>query len=434
MTRRSFYFITLSLILTLVSVSALFAEPLSLEGCITHALTHNPSIISAQEKLHAARAKKKEAFAGYLPNIGATVTYMKRNESSSSALVAAMPATFRYAVADELYDTKLTLTQPLFMWGKVYQSNRIAQANFSAANYDYMKAKNDLIYEVKKAYYATLLARQMVTIATEASSIADRQLSVVEGFYKEGRSSTYDVARAKVSLANANTGLIKARNGYELARQRLINTISSPENDIELSGDMAYVPQQYRLDELINAAMKNRPEIHAMEMQEQIMKRTVSVTAAGNKPTLVLTGYKEWQNTEFSMTDAYDTWSVMGVLSIPLFDGCATYQRTKQARSSLAQTKQGAIALIDGIQLEVRSAYLSFKQSQESLEANKENVALAKDNVAIAQERFRLGLMSDIELRDAQFALTQADTNYAQALHDYMVALAAIEKSTSIIK
>jgi len=81
------------------------------------------------------------------------------------------------------------------------------------------------------------------------------------------------------------------------------------------------------------------------------------------------------------------------------------------------------------IKLEVRKAIFDMEEARERIEAQKENVKLARANLRIAEERYRLGLMSEIELRDAQLSLTQAETDYFQALYDYNVASAFLDRA-----
>ena len=410
----------------------LYSQPLDLNKCLEIASKENLQLKIAEQKLISAKAKKREAFAGYLPNISGSASYIKRKEvEGASALsgITSVSPTFRFSFADEMYDNKLTLTQPVFMWGKIYQSNRQATLNYKYTEEEYRKTKQEIIYKTKEAFYKYILSKQMVSIFKEAFDVTDAHLKVVEKFYKEGRLSSYDVSRAKVSLANAKTNLIHAENGFDLAKQSLINILNIKEKDIIFSGDLEYVPSDINLDSLLNEAMNSRPELNQIVLLEDISKSVVKFASAGNKPNIAVTGYTEWQNTVWEAKNWYNSWTAVAVLSMPIFDGFSTHQKVKQAKSNLEQVKLGRESLEEGIKFEVRAAYLNYKQATDSIEANKENVAAAKDNLATAQKRFQLGLMSDIDVRDAQFSLTQTETNYIQALYDYNVAIASLEKA-----
>lgn len=416
----------------LSAMNRLYGQSLDLKKCLKIALKENPQIKIAEQQLVSAKAKKREVFAGYLPDISASASYIKRKEvegaSAFSGFTSVSP-TFRFSFADEIYDNKLTLTQPLFMWGKIYQSNRQASLNYKYTEEEYRKTKQEITYKVKEAFYRCILAKQMVSISKEAYEVTDAHLKVIEKFYDEGRSSSYDVSRVKVSLANAKTNLIRAENGFDLAKQSLINILNIKEKDAEFTGELEYLPVDFVLDNLINEAFGNRPELKQIAFQEDISKSLVKLASSGNKPNIAVTAYTEWQNTELEEKNWYNSWTAVAVLSMPIFDGFSTFQKTKQAKSNLEQVKLSKESLEEGLKLEVRAAYLNYKQAKDSIEANKENVTAAKDNLTTAQKRFQLGLMTDIEVRDAQLSLTQAETNYIQALYDYNVAIASLEKA-----
>jgi outer membrane protein len=421
-----------NLILLFLIVGHFYGETLDLQRCLEIALKENPQIKIAEQKLVSAKAKKREAFSSYLPNVSGSLSYIKKNEvegaSALSALTAVSPS-FRISFADEIYDSKLSLTQPVFMWGRIYQVNKQASLNNDYIEEDYRRLKTELIFKVKDAFYKFILAKQMVEISKEAYDVTEAHLASMKKFYQEGRASSYDVSRVKVSLANTKTNLIRARNGFDLAKQALVNILSIKDKDVEFTGELEYTPAEKNLDELIKESLANRSEIKQISLQEDILESLVKITSAGNKPSIVITGSTDWQNTEFESKNWYNTWTALAVLSVPLFDGFSTRNKTKQAKSDVEQIKLSKEALEDGIKLEVRAAYLSYKQAKDSIEANKENVDTAKDNLLTAQKRFQLGLMSDIEVRDAQFALTQAETNYIQALYDYNVAIATLDKA-----
>jgi len=122
---------------------------------------------------------------------------------------------------DYLYSTQLTLRQPLFAWWKIYHGDKQARLNYRLVNEEYKQVRNNLIFEVKRAFYNLLLARQFVVIAKEAVDVTDSHYKTTRALYKEGRVSDYDVSRAKVQLVNNQTKLIKAKNNLKLAREEL---------------------------------------------------------------------------------------------------------------------------------------------------------------------------------------------------------------------
>jgi outer membrane protein TolC len=109
----------------------------------------------------------------------------------------------------------------------------------------------------------------------------------------------------------------------------------------------------------------------------------------------------------------------------------ATRSRVKQARSGLRQIQLGKEQLSDGIGLQVRAAFFGFQEAKELLKAQEETVQQAEESLRIANLRYKNGIITNVELMDAELAYTQAQTNQFNALHDYAIAVAKLEKATA---
>ena len=116
-------------------------------------------------------------------------------------------------------------------------------------------------------------------------------------------------------------------------------------------------------------------------------------------------------------------------LSVPIFDGLGTRARVKQAKGAVRQIQIGKEQLINGIGLEVRSAFSSFEEAEELLKVQDETIQQAQESLRIANLRYKNGMITSIELMDTELALTQAQTNYSNALNDYVIAIARIKKA-----
>jgi outer membrane protein TolC len=205
---------------------------------------------------------------------------------------------------------------------------------------------------------------------------------------------------------------------------------------ISVEGKLVYNPLELELGQLIESAMADRPEIKQLRFQEQVGKKFISIAKAGNKPNLTVIGDYSYQSNADDPGDIFDSdewkniWNVTLALQIPLFDGLATRARVKQAESGLRQIQIGMEQLTDGIGLEVRAAFFGFQESQELLKAQEETVQQAEESLRIANLRYKNGMITGVELMDAELAFTQAQTNQFNAVHDYIIAVAKLERAT----
>jgi len=414
-----------------VLIGVAFAEEiLTLERCMNLALANNQDLKIAQKRILESKGRKQEAFGNFLPTLSASGSYTKLKESPKmSVFFGGSEQTFELG-PDYEYSTQLTLRQPLFAWWKIYHGDKQARFNYRLVNEEYKQVKNSLIFEVKRAFYNVLLSRQFVIIAKEAVDVTNSHYRTTRALYKEGRVSDYDLSRAKVQLVNNQTKLIKAKNNLKLAREELSFLLNAKlEEDWEVKGDFPLEKREVNLEDTLGKALRERSEIRQLIIQEEVSKVSIKLARAENRPNLDFLANYEYTNPFYSQEEWGESWNVILSLNFPLFSGLSNLGRVKQAKAGLEQVKISRSQVEERIKLEVRKAIFDMEEARERIEAQKENVKLARANLRIAEERYRLGVMSEIELRDAQLSLTQAETDYFQALYDYNVAGAFLDRA-----
>ena len=158
----------------------------------------------------------------------------------------------------------------------------------------------------------------------------------------------------------------------------------------------------------------------------------MGIARGDKRPSLALFGSYglQWQPPdEWRMADddISDNWMTGLSLSIPLFDGGRSSARVDQARLSLAQLQAQRRKLESQITLEVKSAALDLQEAQERIAAQQQTIGQAERGLSIAQVRFGSGMSTQLEVLDAQLALTTARTQYIRTLYDYAVAMVSLK-------
>lgn len=464
MTNRCFRMFLLSLIINIVygGLCNLYAQQqpitLTLQESLDFAYKNSKSIKMAQEKVKLAEGKVNEAIATMLPNISAsggytyfikplvtldeeTISQMQEAFTGTDAGMpttqpAASPASPTEIEADEHnFRASATLQQPLFTWGRLTNNYKQAKLNLEAVQQGLESTKQQLTFDVTNSFYRILLAHQFVKVAEEAVGQVEKHLKTADDLKNAGVATNYDVLRASVQLANTRSQLIKAQNALRLAKEGLKMTLGMDlKAEVNVEGELEYKSIQRELEEFMELAFLNRPDLKQLELQEKAGEKIVSIAKAGNKPNLALVSSYE-ANKSGSFQDEMDwrstkqSWNVGLMLNIPIFDGLATRARVKQAKSGLNQIKLGKAQMMDGIQLEVKSAYLALQEAKALLDAQRETVQQAQEGLRIANLQYENGIITSVQLTDAQLALTQAEVNQLQALFDHTIGTAKLEKA-----
>ncbi|MBD3180901.1 hypothetical protein GF312_01345 [Candidatus Poribacteria bacterium] len=433
---------------------------LTLEGSIDAAMENNLSIKTAEEKVETARHKVKEALGAMFPSLSANASYTYFGklptmafdlDPSALGIPPEMLEMMGQGAAQEgsepneipmgeedTYSTGLTLQQPLFMWGKLINNYKQTKYSLEAAEYELEATKDQVILDVITSFYGVLLTEHMVDTAEMAVKQVEAHLKTAQDLVDAGMATNFDLLRAKVQLANTKSGLIKARNGLNLSKDGLKNMLGINLNEpIEVEGQLVYVPLKLDLPQHLAKAMENRPEIKQLEMQANAGEKFVSLAKATNRPNLVAVGNYNWESNADTPGDIFDgdewknSWNITLSLNFPIFDGFSARAKVKQAESGLRQIQLGMEQLKDGIGLEVRAAYFGVMEAEELLKAQEETVQQAEESLRIANLQYKNGIITSVELMDTELAFTQAQTNRFNALHDYAIAVAKLEKATA---
>jgi len=403
------------------------AKPLTLEEAIRVALANNREILVAKEKVEEAKQRTKEAKAGYFPTINLGGTYTRLNEAPSMSIPDY--GSVEMGKADN-YLSKLSVNQPLYTSGRLNYANKGASLYYQKLQEDLKNTQNKITFQVKKAFYGVLLAQENVEVTEKALDQAKRHLSVVEDFFKVGVVSRFDLLRTRVEVANLKPDLIQARNNLRLSQESLANLLFLPSASLKLEGELSFEPLKIILEEVIDKALKERSDLRSFKLQKEMSEVALKLAEVENKPTLALVGNYQYQNPSGGKDEWGEEWNLNLVLSIPFFDGWANRARAAQRRSQIKQIDLSLQQLEAGIDLEVKKAFWDLEASEGRIYAQEKNIEQAEEALSIAEVRYKSGAITNLEVLDAQLALTKVRLGYLKALYDNNVAMAELEKAT----
>jgi outer membrane protein TolC len=411
---------------------------LTLEDCLNLALSQNPYYLGVKEKEEGAKAVVREAASRFFPTLDATGSDILDKKVFVLEFPSFIPGQPSQRIAMDFtktYQFSLSFSLPLFTGGRLISGFKQANYNLQSTQESIRQSRQDTIFNVKKAFYGYLLAQKFAEVAEEAVGLAEKHYANVKNLYDAGMASRFDLLRSEVQVANLKPQLIRAKNSLsvaELGLKTLLGVdLSQP---IELKGEMSFKPFEGELDEMVNKAVANRPEISQLNYQRQIAGEMLKMARAENLPTLAIGGaYNYWSNfLNFKKNNWESYYSVNLVLTLPIFSGFSNSAKIAQTKSLIKEIEFSQKGLIDMVKFEVNQAFLNLKQAKESLLSQEKNVDEAQESVRIAELNFSEGLATTLDVSSAQVALSQAKTNYSQALYDYVVSLAQLEKAMGI--
>lgn len=411
------------LLLSVVSFLFLFssiagAEPinkgqiLTLDMCLEIALERHPDLKSAQATIEVKDSAVAQSETAWKPEVALSSSYRRRSVTNDGY---------------DSYSSSVTVSQLITDWGKTKSQVAVAELDLEASRYDYDDTVQDLLYDVKEAYFDLLRAMKEEEVAREAVKMYNHHLEQARAYYEVGKVSKIDVTTAEVDLSNADLSLIKARTSVKTSRAVLSNSLGYPDApSYEIEDMLSWEKIDLTREDVLKSAMMTRPDLRSLEIQEKQAQETVVLAEKDGSPTLSANAGYSWGDDHFSGDDEL----YVGIsFEVSIYDGGLRKEKVRQARAELEKSSADLESVKQDVILEVDSAFLELKDSSEAIQTAEKTVDQAKENLELANGRYEVGVGSPVEVTDATENYINARNTYYSSLYDYRSALAALEKA-----
>ena len=449
MTRHKFSkrLLLLSAALTMfMSQSALAGETveLNLEDAMQRAFNTNPAITIAGYERDSARASYNAARNSRWITISGNHT-TRRSGYDDDQLSAINKVIGNQIVVDgfqnvgkkihNAHTNSLTATLPIYNGGKISGAIKQAKAGYLISEQGLQKAYNDMRSTVTNGYFDMLQADNMQKLGRESVDRLANHLKNVEAQYEVGVVAKVDVLRSQVELANAKQSLIKAENAYQIAEANLNKIVGLPmDTQLKLDNILVYTPYDNDMQYCLDYAAKHRPELEQAKQQVEAAKGALRVAISGHMPQVNASATQNWGNSNGNNWPGDDNgnWAVGVTVNMNIFDSGVTVSKIHGAEADLAKAHESYRDTVDLVNLDVRSNYLNLREAEKRIDTTKLAVSQAEEDYRIAQLRYMNGVGTNTDVLDAQVALTDAKTNYLQAMYDYNTCKTNLETAIGV--
>lgn len=409
---------------------------LSVEDAVSYALHQGETAALAREDVKIARAQKGVVLSNALPKLNLDASY-NRNLKKPVIFFPDSSGTSQSITIgeDNAYSATLSLRQPLYSSGRVGAAYQASKDRATAAGYSGDAVAGEVNLQVRQAYYGALLAGTQVRIATESLAQAERRRDEIQARVDKGVAARFDLLRAQVEVANRQPAVTRVRNQAAIALEGLKRVAGLPlDRPVALSDTLHYTPFPMTREDAVQEALENRNALAAARMEANAAGHQADAQAANDLPLLYLDGNYTWQGqTSAGLLpgdkETAQSAAVGLTLTWPLVDGWENRARTHQARAAAAKARITAHQLEESMRLEARSRWADLRATEEEIPAVEQAVSLAREAYAIARVRYASGLSTQLEVLDADLALTRARLSEKETLYRYQVALAELERT-----
>lgn len=431
---RPLRYITLLLLSACVSAASADTVRLDRTTCRKMALEHSEQLTIAENEVKRAELDRKIANTALLPKFdgSATALYMLPD-------IDMMGSTLQVR---GMYMAGIQLVQPIYTGGKITAGRKLAGIGKKVADEQLRMCRMDIIANADNSYWTYVAVLDKVRLVEAFRNMVDTLYSQTAIAVEAGMAIENDLLRISAKQSDLDYQLQKARNGAELCRIALCNTIGvSPDTQIEVSQEIPGADEPGSLSTDITA----RPEVHLLERQVEAARQQVNMTRSDFLPTVGLSlGYNYYGNIKMKgtvdlgqgnympFTQEYRDGIAMGVLSvsIPLFHWGEGMKKVKKAKIAVENARLDLADKTRLMDLEARQSVTNLIDGYNMIKAAEKSLTQASENLRVMQDRYDESISPLTDLLDAQTQWQQAKSNLIEASTQYQIYRTAWLRAT----
>lgn len=472
------------LLLSLFTVGTYAQRILNLDSCRALALTNNKELRIGQEKINAAHYQRKAAFTNYLPKIDVMGTYMHTQKeisllsddqkqsishigTSTSAALKEMAAnnpilstllpalqplegglnSMGQGLVDalrtdtrNLYAGTATLTQPLFMGGKIIAYNKITKYAEQLVRSQHATGMQEVILNTDQAYWQVISLTNKKKLAESFLKLVQKLDEDVDKMVAEGVATKADGLSVKVKVNEAEMTLTQVDNGLSLSKMLLCQLCGLPlDTDLQLADqnmENLALPATYT-ESNIDLALANREELKSLELASKIYQQKVNVARSEFLPTVGLTANYLVSNP--SLLNGFENkfrgmWGIGVVVKIPVFHWGEGIYKVKAAKAEANIARYQLEDVKEKVELQVTQSSYKVNEAAKKLAMAEKNMEKAEENLRYATLGFKEGVIPTSNVLEAQTAWLSAQSGKIDAQIDLKMSEIYLNKSMGTLK
>lgn len=429
-------------------ISSPKAQRLSLQEAVKIGLAQNPELAIARLEEDKSAQKVRETRGSFLPTVSASFQYV-RNIQAPVFFFPSFgfdPDRGLVPVDGQLQAIRAGLANSYTVTGSVnmpiiqedlrhaVRMSEIAQTLTSEST---TAARVQKARDIKKAYYDVLMAEEQERLLRQSIMRSEETLAQVRSLAAKGLATETDTLRAYVGVENQRPMLTKIANGIRIVRALLAVTLGLDSGQtLELADSLSLSLQassNLAYEAALQQALTSRSDMKQVALRKDLADAEIASNTAAHLPSLSAFGQyqiiSQSDNFDFSKQQFPNSSFVGFQVAVPIFSGFRTDAKVQQATLGKLQAEKQFDFAKNLVGTEVRVGLASVEEARERITAQVRTVQAAERSYKAVRQRYTQGLIRQIEVSDADLALTQAKTNYFQAVYDYLVAAADLDKA-----
>ena len=398
-----------------LSLPVLAQQSTLLEKYRTMALDYNHDLKAAEKNIAASMEVEKSARADLKPKLSGAASFQYTGNPMELTLDIPSIGLSKTVEGKNLnYGGSLSILQPVYTGGRVLESIRMAQHQQALAG-NQAKALNDAVcYQTDIQYWSAVARQEIVDVAEDFRNSIAALVKTIKERVEVGLVDPQDLLMAEVKLNEAEYQLLQAQSNFETGRMALNSMIGVRlEQPTELD---AQIPIVVVSDSLWLSTGMGRPEIQMAYDKIRIAESTKKLNDSQFKPQFYVGVEGSYSSPGYNFKKDLDpNYAVYAKVSVPIFEWGKRRSEKRVSSFRIGMAEDNLNKVVDRVELEVSVARKALSQAIERVRLSESSLAKAEENEAKAVERYNEGIVSVVEVIDAQTYRQTSQVNYVQA-------------------
>lgn len=401
-------------------------RPLTLDDCLQKAYKNSNFLKIADFSMQSATEEFLATKAQRLPTLSVNSMYTRIGKITSFSIPAGPGGqlkTLQFGTPNRM-NLDLKFQMPVFTWGRISSLITLAKTGIELSSLQYKQELNKLTGQVLQAYHLVLVNRKIITLHRENVKRAEKFMAIANERFTAGMVPKLEYLRAQVQSKNAVSALNDALDNLQKSKIFLAKFLGLENESFALSDTLRFEQIQVEEAAFMQRALAVRSELLVFQFQQKMGQSQIQLARSGNKPNLFFfSGYNIANGFDPMDPDRFvENWNAGVQISIPIFDGWKTTHQVQKAKLGLRSIQLQEKEVRTLIKMEVRQALISLKQAENKIMAQQENINLATESLQVTEAQYEKGLVSSLDILNAQRTLAQSEQLHTQALFNHIQA------------
>jgi outer membrane protein len=353
--------------------------------------------------------------------------------TSSSAFPQVENQEFLFLRPNE-QDTRLRLIQPVFN-SDLYYNAKIKRELADAEEISMSQYKQELVAEIKKAYYAVGMTRSILTMLEQTRLLLLENVRVNERLVENSKVTRDNLYRSQTELSKFDQQFLVARKNGLNAKAYFNFLLNKPLTDTIFTEMLPEMPRLLdKLNNYTKQALDNREELKYLEKYGDISTLQIKMNQSSALPDLLVVADYGFQGETYQFNSDQDYLQASVVLNWKLFQGFENRAKIREAYVQKEILDKQLEEARSRIELQVTSTLIGLRATEMSLVAAESQVKSAREGFRLVNRKYNEGQSTLVEFLDARSTLTQAEANLIISRYTYLSDFAEFEKEIALVK